>query len=170
MNKIDLEINNTIMREIGLEVGLDKRIVDQDTGVGLSFKGMDVVAPGSYCGRNSIEFDPYNNKKMMNLLFGYFLDKYSDESDNSVAVSYSVNGEDKNKAAIECRMADMSKIRSGEYMRESLRCTDIIMQLNGEENPDLHKYDLPKENETIKKRVKSNAANKSNRKTATNSK
>lgn len=170
MNSTDLEINNMIMREIGLEVSHDKRIIDQDTGANISFKGMDVVAPGAYCGRNAIEFDPYNNNKMMNLLFGYFLDKHSEESDVSVTTYYNVNSSDKDKAAIECRMSDMSKIRSKDYTRDSLKCTDIILQLNGNENPDLTKYDVPKEAPTVKKVVRRSAKNKSDTKTADNSK
>ena len=80
MNNLDKEFNTLIMQEIGLEIGDDDRIYDQETQNIIRMNGMDVMAPGCYGGRNSIEFDPYNNKKMMSQLFGYFIDKYSEET------------------------------------------------------------------------------------------
>lgn len=163
----DLNINNLIMREIGLEVGTCNRIIDQDTGAAMTFAGRELVAPGVYCGRNAIEFDPYNNKKMMNRLFGYFLEKHAEESDVEVMTYYNV---DKGEAgAVECKMTDNTTITSKPYVRDSLKYADIIIQLNGEPNPDLAEYDVVKE-EPVKKRSGTRGKNKSNSKTAKNSK
>lgn len=169
MNQSDIEINNLIMREIGLEVGPGQCIVDQDTGISIGFHGMNIKAPGAYCGRNSIEFDPHNNKKMMNLLFGYFLDKHSKESDVYVSAFYNVDNGN-NTGSIECRMSDQSTIRSKNYKRDSLKCADIITQLNGGSSPNLEAYDTVKES-TITKKKRSNKSdkNKSNSKTTKNS-
>ena len=167
MNQIDLNINNLIMREIGLEVGTGHRIIDQDTGATMTFGGRDIVAPGIYGGSNAIEFDPYNNKRMMNRLFGYFLEKHADESDVEVTTYYNVDkGE---KGSIECKMSDHTTITSKPYIRESLKCADIIIQLNGGEAPDFSEYDTVNE-PPVKKRSSTNAKNKSNSKAAKNSK
>lgn len=167
MNQTDLSINNLIMNEIGLEVSTSNRIVDQDTGMTMTFGGKEIIAPGAYGGYNTVEFDPYNNKRMMNRLFGYFLEKHADESDVGVMTYYSVDKGD--KSSIECRMTDQSVISSKPYIRDSLKCADIIIQLNGGEAPDFSEYDTVTET-TVKKGSKTNAGNKSNSKAAKNSK
>ena len=166
MNKKDLEINNLIMQEIGLEIGIGNKIVDQDTGAALAFKGMSVIAPGTYS-HNAIEFDPHNNKKMMSNLFGYFLDKHSEESDVDVLAYYNVDAEN-NKSSIECKLSDQTKITSKAYTRDSLKYADIIIQLNGGTAPDFDQYDIEKPT-TVRKKRSTNAKNKSNTKTAKNS-
>lgn len=170
MNQKDIEINNLIMQEIGLEVGIGNRIIDQDTGNVLTFKGMNVIAPGHYGGHNSIEFDPYNNKKMMSNLFGYFLNKHSEESDIDVLTYYNVDTDNGSRSYIECKLSDNSKLTSKPYTRESLRCTDIIVQLNGGSSPDLWCYDTTNEDPIKRKRSTNNGKNKSNSKTRKNSK
>lgn len=161
MHQKDLEINRLIMQEIGLDISQDHRVIDQDRGIMLEFNGKTVVAPGAYGGPNTIEFDPFNNKKMMNRFFGYFLEKHAEEEETSVMTYYNIDGEDPEKSAIECKMSDMSKIRSGEYLRDSLKCTDIIMRLNGDPNPDLAKFDTPQERPTVRGGRKNGRNNKS---------
>ena len=169
MNTNDLEINNLIMREIGLEIGPRQRIFDQDTGVEIKINGMDVMAPGCYGGRQSIEFDPHNNKKMMNHLFGYFLEKRAEETDVDVLTYYNVDKENR----VECKLSNNETIVSGSYVKDSLKYADIIIQLNGDTPPDLSKYDAQTvtQNQTIKRKTTrsvSNAKNKSNSKAAKN--
>ena len=169
MDQIDIEVNNLIMREMGLEVGRGNRIVDQDTGMPVLIRGMNLTAPGCYTGNNSMEFDPHNNKRLMNLLFGYFLNKHSEESDVDVLTYYNVDSG--NKSYIECKMSDNSTITSRAYSRDSLKYTDIITQLNGDESPNLSMYDCEKQNTVKNKRSSStNEKNKSNTKAAKNSK
>lgn len=170
MTNNDLEINNLIMQEMGLEIGPRQRIFDQDTGVEIRINGMDVVAPGYCGGRQSIEFDPHNNKKMMNQLFTYFLGKHADETDVDVMTYYNIG--DGANGRIECKLSNNETITSAQYTRDSLKYTDIIIQLNGDTPPDLSKYDTV-EAKTVKRknttRSGSNAKNKSNSKTAKNS-
>ena len=164
MNPLDTEVNNIIMQELGLEVGIGNRVIDQDTGSAIKFRGKNVMAPGFFNGRD-IEFDPVNNPKMMSKLFGCFLDVHSEESDVYVNTFYPID--DSN--CIECAMSDQSKIRSKSYDRDSLRYADIIIQLNGGRSSDLAKYDVVPKATTVKKRGNGND-NKSNTKTARNSK
>jgi hypothetical protein len=170
MTNNDLEINTLIMREMGLEIGPKERIFDQDTGVAIKINGMDVVAPGCYGGRQSVEFDPHNNKKMMSQLFQYFLSKHSEETDVDVMTYYNVdNGP---KGSVECKLSNNETITSASYMKDSLKYTDIMIQLNGDNPPDLSKYDVAPESKNVRRkntRSGSNAKNKSNSKTAKNS-
>ena len=144
-------VNNIIMQEIGLEVGQGNKIYDQDTGLALRINGTDVVAPGYPTTRRSTEFDPYNNRKMMNQLFGYFLEKNSDETDVEVVTFYDVPGNEPNKGSVKCKLSDNRELQSGSYMRDSLKYADIIIQLNGGEANTLQEFDTPVERDTIKK-------------------
>ena len=159
MTDFDKKINSIIMQELGLEVGPSQRIYDQDTGDILQINGTEIVAPGTpinnsiKCGQPMMtEFDPYNNRKMMNQLFAYFLDKISDETDQDVVTYYNIDGSSPNTGRVQCKMSDNSTITSGEYKRDSLKYTDIIIQLNGgnADDLDLKDFDTPMTQESIK--------------------
>ena len=147
MTELDREINTIIMQEIGLEIGRNNKIYDQDTG----------VAPGFYGGRHAIEFDPHNNKKMRGQLFGYFLNKYADESGVEIPSYHNIDDKSKDSGFIECLIDEdgtLNPIRSKAYKRDSLKYTDIIMQLNGDNSVDLSKYDQDVVKPTVKKKSK----------------
>lgn len=153
MTDNEKKINDIIMQEIGLGVGPAKKIYDQDTGMILQVNGLDLVAPGYYRDKRTIEFDPYNNRKMMNYLFGHFIQKYYDETDIEMIAFYNMDGNDPNLGKIKCTMSDNSNITSREYQRDSLKYTDIIIQLNGGDSGYLKEYDTPVENKSIKKKL-----------------
>ena len=153
MTELDKEINIKIMNEIGLDAEPNGQIIDLDTGDCISINGMKLVAPGYVPnGREkTIEFDPHNNRKLMNNLFGYFLNKIADEDDINVLAFYAKNN--KNGDCIECKMSDNTSITSGYYKRDSLKYTDVIIQLNGGNCGDeLKKYDIPPANSSVKKK------------------
>ena len=153
MNDFDKEINIRIMQELGYEPNRHKQLVDQDSGSPIVINGMPVMTPGYYGGRNSIEFDPYNNKKMMNQVFGHFLEKYSDETGTNVSTFYNIDGTD-GTGRVECKFSDNQTITSGAYARDSLKYVDIIMQLNGDPSgeEDLRKFDIVEKKPTVKPR------------------
>lgn len=150
MNELDKKANILIMQEIGCEVGPRQRIYDQDTGDAIKINGSDVVAPGNYAGPQSMEFDPYNNRKMMGQIFSHFLKKNSEETGVDVVAFYNVGNGD--NSSIECRLSDNRVIRSNEYSRDSLKYTDIIMQLNGDGATDLKVFDVPSTRNNIRRR------------------
>lgn len=153
MNKIDKEINEIIMNEMGLDIGLESRIYDQDTMRPIEINGMKVMAPGVYGGKQSVEFDPYNSVKQMSYLFGYYTKKFAEENGKEVIASYEINTEDK-KGKIECRFDDNETISSEAYYRDSLKYTDMIMKMNGDMNPSqtIGKYDIPFEKKEAPKK------------------
>ena len=175
MNAEDKKINSIIMNELGFEPTENGFIRDQDTGNDIKINGVTLVAPGLGANRKNkeMEFDPYNNKKMMGQLFGYFLDKVSDESDEEIVSFYDINT-NTDKSKIECKKSDNSTITSGEYKKDSLKYVDIIMRLNGETNPEdyLREYDKVNQPTVISKKSASKGAKKnersSNSKTASN--
>ena len=146
------DVNKIIMDEIGLEVTRHGMIRDQDTGSNISINGHPLVAQ-NLGGKGKAEFDPYNDRKMMVALFNHFLTKVEEDEDKSVVVYYDVNSEQANKGRVECKMSDNTVISSGEYQRDSLKYLDIIMQMNGEETPNLKEFDVPQVKESVKRRT-----------------
>lgn len=144
MNQIDKEINEIIMNEMGLDIGLESRIYDQDTMRPIEVNGMKVMAPGVYGGKQSVEFDPYNNRKQMSYLFSYYTKKFAEENGKEVIASYAVD-DDNGKGKIECRLENNEIISSGSYQRDTLKYADMIMKMNGDPNPSqtIAKYDVP---------------------------
>lgn len=143
------DLNTLIMREMGLEIGTNGRIYDQDTCMPIQVDGASVIAPGTYGGRNCVEFNP-NNRKLMGQLFGYFLDKYSDETGDEVIAFYSKNTPD--GECLECKMRSNEVISSGTYKLDSLKYADLMMQMNGGERGQLTEYDQQLQNESIKRK------------------
>ena len=148
MNNIDKDVNTLIMREVGLEVGPGGRICDQDSGMPIKIYGMEVVAQGVYAGKQAIEFDPYNNRRMMGYIFNYFIDKQYEETGVEV-IAYYNKDDNPSGGKIECKLDDNTVLTSAQYTRDTLKYTDIIMRLNGENNPNLEQYDLPMTKETV---------------------
>ena len=149
MNEFDKEVNTLIMREVGLEVGPGGKICDQDTGMPIRINGKEVVAPGGYVVKSAIEFDPYNNRKQMGQIFNYFINKQYEEGGKEVLTYYSKD-DTPDGGKIECKLEDNTTITSAQYTRDTLKYADIIMRLNGENNPDLSQYDIPMVKETVK--------------------
>ena len=152
MNEMDKEINNLILREVGFEVGTGNKIYDQDTGMPVRINGLQMMAPGSYIPRQSLEFDPYNNRKLMGQIFNYFIDKQSEEGGPEV-ITYYNKDDTKDGGKVECRFNDNTTISSNQYGRDTLKYADLIMRLNGDDNPDLSKYDVPIVKETVVKKT-----------------
>lgn len=149
MNQADREINELIMNEMGLDIGLESRIYDNDTMRPITVNGMKVMAPGVYGGKKSVEFDPYNNRRQMAYLFGYYTNKYAEENGKEVIANYAVDEGDKGR--IECRMDDDTIISSGVYHRDTLRYIDLVMRMNGDDHPEetIAKYDIPFERKEV---------------------
>ena len=151
MDELSMKFNTMIMNEIGLEVGARQRLYDQDTGTLVQFEGKDLVAPGAASGREAQEFDPYNSAKMMSQMFSYYTDKLADAGEiNPFDIIYSVDGQN-GRGRVEMKN-DEEFMKSKEYVRDQCKYADLILQINGDENPDLKEFDIPKTKETIKRK------------------
>ena len=143
-------INNLLyqlMTEIGLEIDSEMRIVDQDDGNVIMFKGKSLkVSLDNYrqpfIGRNDILFDPITNFKVMNNLFSYFIHKTSVTEGRYFNIFYPVNLPN-GRTYIEIK-ENNQVIRSGAYMNPCIAYIDLIFRINGEAY-DLSMYDTPLE-------------------------
>lgn len=169
MLDIDLEFNTRLMKELGLEEGERRRVVDHDTEEVCSLGSRDIVTPGSQSGKNAVEFDPINNPRMMNKLFAEFVDKLSEEGSlDSSCVSFGTYQDKvskKNTARMMFEEGDI--LESKAYKNEGLCLADLVFQLNGEENVDLSRYDIERKpsaakvkpkTEPIKRKMRDNNA------------
>lgn len=143
MLDLDYKLNMKLMQELGLEEGERRRVIDQDTGEICALGSKEIVTPGSQGGKNAIEFNPISNPKMMNKLFGEFVDKLYDEgSIESSCVSYGTYYDKyNNKNTARAIFDDGSVITSAPYKNESLCLIDITLQINGENDINLKEYD-----------------------------
>lgn len=151
MDDLSLKFNKMIMDEIGIEVGDRQRLYDQDTGAKLQFEGKDLVAPGAASGREAYEFDPYNSNKLMNQMFTYFTGKLADTGEiDPFNVIYNV---DTGRGIGHVEMKNDEEVMiSKDYKREQCKYADLILQINGDEDPNLSEFDIPKVKESVKKK------------------
>lgn len=142
------DINKLFLQEVGLDVTEDGHIIDQDTFNTIQIKKTDTVFKGyGNQHRGSIELDPAKNSKHAKILFDYYVNKLADNDEIEAFSSYNsyITDEEKAKGIIECKTPDNEIMKSGEYVNESLRYLDTIMQLNGDPSPDISKLDRTKE-------------------------
>lgn len=143
MTESERYLNELLMKEIGLDVGQRMRLIDQDTGVPLTYKGKDIVSPNALPNNNVIVFDCYNSTALMQKMFGYYTKKYEDDNGISLDRTYMSDTSD-GKCTISITDSENNTITSSPYQRDTLRYMDLIMRLNGDDNPNLEKYDIPK--------------------------
>lgn len=151
MDELSMKFNKMIMEEMGFEVGAHQRLYDQDNGMLLQFEGKDLVAPGTFSSRETTEFDPYNSTKLMAQMFTYYTNKLAESGESEeYNVLYNVDS-GPNRGRMELKN-DNGKLISGIYQRDQCKYADLMLQLNGDENPDLKEFDIPKLKPNIKKR------------------
>lgn len=161
----DLEINNRLMNEFGLELGARKRVYDHETGELRTFKGKEIVGPGNIAGKNAVSFDPIGNTTLMNSLFGNYVNMLEsfDEFEGQV-LSYSTiqsNEHGKIKAVLKIlpyNGGPVKEMHSAPYEYETSCFADLVCRINGDENPDMSKYDFDHKAEAKKFELKQQKA------------
>lgn len=142
--------NDISMREFGFDIDDDGHLFDMDLMTALTYKDKFL----KYCDSedrivrpNEIELDLLQNNRLMNTLFGLFIDKYSQASGtyfNSTFQSASTYGK---KGYMACTYVGkdglVQEIRSNEYFNESVRIFNLICKINKSEMMyDFEMFDL----------------------------
>ena len=152
MDKKDMELNMKLMTEMGLEEGDRRRVYDQDTGAICKLGQKEIVTPGAQGGKNAVEFDLIGNPRLMNKLFGDFVDKLTDAEElDSDVVSFSTQIDQstkKNQARVV--FEDGTTMESKPFDNETLCYADIIFKLGGEDK-DLSEYDYDRRKAAVVK-------------------
>lgn len=158
MDEKDIEINTRLMEEFGLEQGIRRRIYDHETGDIRLMKGKEIVAPGAIPGKNTLEFDPINNTRMMNFFFGSYIQAMEEEDLLGGSVmSYSVipsKSPGKIKAVLKINPEDGSPIKeitSKPYKNETSCMADLVCRINGDNKVDMSEYDIDRRRNSLQK-------------------
>lgn len=158
MEDKDIEINTRLMEEFGLEQGTRRRIYDHETGDIRLMKGKEIVAPGAIPGKNTLEFDPINNTRMMNFFFGSYIQAMEEEDLLGGSVmSYSVipsKSPGKIKAVLKINPDDGSPIKeisSKPYKNETSCMADLVCRINGDDDVDMSEYDIDRRKNPLQK-------------------
>ena len=158
MEDKDIETNTRLMEELGLEQGTRRRIYDHETGDIRLMKGKEIVAPGAIPGKNTLEFDPINNTRMMNFFFGSYIQAMEEEDLLGGSVmSYSVipsKAPGKIKAVLKINPDDGSPIKeisSKPYKNETSCMADLVCRINGDDDVDMSEYDIDRRKNPLQK-------------------
>lgn len=122
--------NEKVLQEIGLEVDEDGRLIDDETGSSIMFKGK--LLKVNNVGKNDILYDPLENPAMMGKLFTYFLNKNEKETGVGTRTFGYGNSNKKDKSYIELKKEDNSVVRSKSYYNDSLKYAEIIFKMNSD--------------------------------------
>lgn len=146
------DLTYAILNEIGLSIGQDGFLYDQDTRAVLTCGNKQIKAsinpaqpvfPSEY----TVVFDPFNFK-IMNYFMSYYANKEESAGNFRInAFSYQDNGlrGQDNRTGIRVKFAGGQTIESYYYRNKALKFCDIILRLGGM-NPDLTNLDVVNEN------------------------
>ena len=168
MDNLSRRFNEMLMQEMGFDVQTDGTLVDQDIGIPIIFEGIPVTSPSIPIqkGESSITpFDPYNNTRMMNFMFNYFVSKMTEmgEIDQFNVV---FNRDAPGGGGVVVIQNDTAELSSSKpYVRESCKYADLVFQLNGDDVPDMKEFDIAKsiQRDMIKKDHKKRTTKKSSK-------
>lgn len=139
------ELLNRLMSEIGLDVDDNNHIVDQDTGMNLQFNGKNLLCDDPtkriFKKRDEITFNPIESPKLMNSLFSYYINKIHEEDGRYINIYYPVQDGDKGYMELKEETTNTT-MKSNSYKNDCLKYADLILQLNGNDDNDLRKFDF----------------------------
>ena len=143
------ELYYHLFTEIGLSISPNQYLYDQDTGIELRFKDKYIKATVHpipiYSGKNDIIFDPSKNYNLMVSLLGYYIDKESNNTEQSDNIGFIAQyieetpGREKQRVVIKTKRGE---IKSQFYFNIYLGYIEIIFILSGNFLPDLSNFDF----------------------------
>ena len=144
-NDNNIKFGDLTLREIGLDIDQDNHIIDEESGMPIMMKGKFLkynYGPVKRTTREEINYDPLNNPKLMNLLFGYYSSKLEAEGNSGIDIyASSIASEDKQVLKVK---TGGDTLGSAPYHSESVRIMDIICQIN-ESGEDVSEFDFKAE-------------------------
>lgn len=142
MNKNDL--GRAVIMEMGLYIGKDNILRDQDTNAQIKFGGKNVKYtyedPSKlYIGENDTLFDPTGDYKLMNTMLGYYIDKENELGNINSIAPYTLDGD--NKTVCQgVKLTNGERIESGYFRNRCLSICDFVLKCAGNSD-DIHNLD-----------------------------
>lgn len=146
------ELYFDLFNEMGFGVNAQSGyLYDQDTGNYLTYENsyIKVSMNGQqiYAGRNEIVFEPEKNYKLIDRLFGYFLDKCKNDEDGDILqglVAYYTEDDQDRKQKLSVKTLGRGEISSRFYWNVYLAFIEVIFAINGYA-VDLSNFDIEPE-------------------------
>jgi hypothetical protein len=140
----EYDLGKAIIDEMGLSVGEEYVLHDQETGVPVQFQGKNVKFSATnpelvYIGNGDVLFDPVHNLQMINKMMGMYLDKEAEEG-NEIMCMYDDFNKDEKTTSHTIKFSPENKVTSHYYKNKCLSICDNFMQLANLNN-DLSKFD-----------------------------
>lgn len=144
------ELYYDLFNEIGLNIGPNQYLYDQDTQTQIKFKDKYIKASidGSpiYAGRNDIVFDPAKNYSLISRLFEYYLEKAQNSDDGDIIQGYVAHyiddNPEKDKQRVVVKTIGRGEISSNYYYNIYLAYMDCIFKIAGYRLIDLSNFDI----------------------------
>lgn len=145
-NEIDIlrELNDLVLKEVGLDIDRYYNVVDQDTGIQLQINGKLIKyyfgsEMGSYLTSDEKILDVGHDPYLMNFLVSYYIEKIKEEDEDLYIFSYhSIYDKIINKSALEFKGSINLKTRF--YTMDALKFIEGLFRLTGSDI-DLTEYD-----------------------------
>ena len=142
-----------LFMEIGLAINNEQYVYDQDTGIILKFKDKRIkmsFTSDVYAGNNDIIFDPSTNYDLMVKLFGYYIEKETNEGNDIGYIAHFTEEENgkafipkderfKQRVVVRTRNGD---ICSNYYYNLYLAYIEIIFIISENPQYDLSNFDI----------------------------
>jgi hypothetical protein len=140
----EYELGKAILDEIGINVGNDYILYDQDTGAPIQFQGKNVKFSSTnpelvYIGAGDILFDPVHNLQMITRMMGMYLDKEADNGNETLCM-YDDYDKEKRTTSHAIKFFQKDQVTSHYYKNKCLSICDNFMELANMDN-DLTKFD-----------------------------
>jgi hypothetical protein len=142
------ELDYHLFMEMGFSINKDDYLYDQETGAIITFSDKQVKASVDpkhivYAGKNDIVFSPTDNYTFVNRLFGYFLDKISNDPESDIKyIAHAIeDNAERDKQRLMIRTVDGDYFTEY-YWTQHLMYIEAIFILGHNFNVDLSNFDV----------------------------
>lgn len=143
VDKKMLEFGELMMDELGLYADPSGVVCDQENDAPISINGKTLIYPANpevtINKRSDMLFDPLNNPSLGKHLFGFYAECRSEEKIESFYAMPGIGIKD--KGIIRAEANDTVVAESGNYYNDSVKYCDLIMRMNGDDHPNLDRFD-----------------------------
>lgn len=147
----EINLVSDLVYALGLDVNpSDNTLMDQDTQQAIIFEGKNIkvtrnALKPAYISANDVKLDPTDPKctKLMSRLFGFFLDKSTENGDIPKVLAYFFDDETEDKKVkLIVKYEGGTVFESDEFRNKAIVYTDAIFKIDGSFYYDLKKFDL----------------------------
>lgn len=140
----ETEVGKAILDEIGIAIGADNALYDQDSLVPVQFQGKNIKYSAKdpsqiYLGEGDVLFDPIHNLRMITTMLGSYVDK-EEENGREVLSMYDDYNRENKTTSHSIKFADGKTVTSKHYKNRCLAICDNILEM-ANANYDLDKFD-----------------------------